>query len=142
MRTSHSLSRRGTAAAALASAALALAPGPAGATRLADALVGAYQTNPQLQAERATLRATDELVSQALAGYRPRVFLNGAIEGAKGEIGTTKTSTRNRLFGVSGNGPQDGSEAANFTSRQVDLSVRQNLHAGGGTTASVQSAEN
>src|SRR5256885_932725 len=62
MRTSHSLSRRGVAAAALASTALALAPGPAGATQLADALVGAYQTNPQLQAERATLLATEQNV--------------------------------------------------------------------------------
>src|SRR5947209_19880440 len=123
MRRSHSLSRKGTAAAALVSTALTLAPGPAGATQLADALVGAYQPNPQLQAERATLRATDELVSQALAGYRPRVFLNGATELAKGEIGRTKTSTGRAIFGLSGNGPEDGSETANFTSRQVDLSV-------------------
>src|SRR5918912_30807 len=130
MGRSDGLSLTGTAA-----AALALVPGPAGATRLADALVGAYQTNPQLQAERATLRATDEQVAQALAGYRPRVFLNGATELAKGEIGNEKTSTANRLFGRTGNGPQDGSQTANFTSRQVDLSVRQNLYAGGGNTA-------
>lgn len=141
MRTSHGLSRRGVAAAALASTALALAPGPAGATQLADALVGAYQTNPQLQAERATLRATDELVPQALSGYRPRVFLNGAVQGTKGEIGTDKTSTSNRILGVTGNGSQDGSETADFTSKQVDLSVRQNLYAGGGTAASVRRAE-
>jgi TolC family type I secretion outer membrane protein len=142
MRRSYGLSTRATAVAALASTALVLVPGPAGATRLPDALIGAYQSNPQLQAERATLRATDELVSQALAGYRPRVFLNGAIEGARGEVGTPKTSTLNRILGGSGNGPQDGSETANFGSRQVDLSVRQNLYAGGATTASVRRAEN
>ena len=147
MRTSHSLSRRGIAAAALASTALALAPGPAGATQLADALVGAYQTNPQLQAERATLRATDELVPQALSGYRPRVFLNGAVQGTRGEIGNLKTSTSNRISGLisgtgaSGNGSQDGSQDANSTTRQVDLSLRQNLYAGGGTAASVRRAE-
>jgi len=141
MRTSHSLSRRGIAAAALASTALALAPGPAGATQLADALVGAYQTNPQLQAERATLRATDELVPQALSGYRPRVFLNGALQGARGEIGSLKTSTGRAILGETGNGSQDGSQDANSTTRQVDLSLRQNLYAGGGTAASVRRAE-
>jgi TolC family type I secretion outer membrane protein len=147
MRRSHSLSRKGIAAAALASTALTLAPGPAGATQLADALVGAYQTNPQLQAERATLRATDELVPQALSGYRPRVFLNGAVQGTRGEIGNLKTSTSNRISGLvsgtgaSGNGSQDGSQDANSTTRQVDLSLRQNLYAGGGTVASVRRAE-
>src|SRR5947209_17003659 len=117
MRRSYGLSPKGTAAAALASTALALVPGPAGATRLADALASAYQTNPQLEAERATLRATDELVPQALAGYRPRVFLNSAIQGAKGEIGNDKTSTANRLFGGTGNGSQDGSQTADFTTK-------------------------
>src|SRR4051794_5239497 len=141
MRRSHSLSRKGIAAAALASTALTLAPGPAGATQLADALIGAYQTNPQLQAERATLRATDELVPQALSGYRPRVFLNGAIQGTKGEIGNDKTSVSNAINGLTGNGNQDGSETANSTTRQVDLSLRQNLYAGGGTVASVRRAE-
>src|SRR4051794_4092149 len=142
MRRSHSLSRKGIAAAALASTALTLAPGPAGATQLADALVGAYQTNPQLQAERATLRATDELVPQALSGYRPRVFLNGAVQGARGEIGRDKTSVSNAFNGLTGNSNQDGSETANSTTRRVDLSLRQNLYAGGGTVASVRRAEN
>ena len=38
-----------------------------------EALVKAYQTNPQLNAERARQRATDENVPQALSGYRPQV---------------------------------------------------------------------
>ena len=33
----------------------------------------AYQTNPQLNAERARQRGTDENVPQALAGYRPQI---------------------------------------------------------------------
>jgi outer membrane protein len=36
-------------------------------------LARAYQSNPQLNAQRAQVRATDELVPQALSGYRPRV---------------------------------------------------------------------
>jgi outer membrane protein len=45
----------------------------AGAGTLPGALVLAYQTNPQLNAQRAATRATDENVATALAGYRPRV---------------------------------------------------------------------
>jgi outer membrane protein len=46
---------------------------PAAAQTLPTALVRAYQDNPQLNAERARQRATDENVPQALAGYRPQL---------------------------------------------------------------------
>ncbi len=39
------------------------------------ALVQAYQNNPSVNAQRASLRATDENVPQALAGYRPKLSL-------------------------------------------------------------------
>jgi outer membrane protein len=42
------------------------------------ALVRAYQTNPQLNAQRATVRSTDENVPQALSGYRPRVAVTAS----------------------------------------------------------------
>lgn len=48
----------------------------AAADSLQDALVKAYQSNPQLLAERANLRATDEEVAQAIAQWRPRVSIN------------------------------------------------------------------
>jgi outer membrane protein len=51
----------------------AMLASPAAAESLSDALVKAYQTNPQLNAERARQRGTDENVPQALAGYRPQV---------------------------------------------------------------------
>ena len=54
------------------------APGPARAQTLQDALTSAYNTNPQLLAERATLRATDENVPQALANWRPTVQVTGS----------------------------------------------------------------
>ncbi len=44
------------------------------AESLPEALAKAYQTNPQLSAERARQRATDENVPQALAGYRPQII--------------------------------------------------------------------
>jgi outer membrane protein len=43
------------------------------AESLADAIALAYQTNPTLQAQRATQRALDENVVQAKAGFRPTV---------------------------------------------------------------------
>src|SRR5437868_4454324 len=48
-------------------------PSPAAAETLESALVLAYRNNPTLNAARASLRATDEGVPQALAGYRPRI---------------------------------------------------------------------
>jgi outer membrane protein len=47
--------------------------GPSAAETLPEALVKAYQSNPQLNADRARQRGTDENVPQALAGYHPQV---------------------------------------------------------------------
>lgn len=47
------------------------------AETLEDALVSTYQTNPTLKAERANLRATDEQVNQARAGWRPTITVRG-----------------------------------------------------------------
>ena len=44
---------------------------PVSATTLADALVLAYQTNPQIIAQQAFLRATDESVISARANLLP-----------------------------------------------------------------------
>jgi len=44
---------------------------PARSDTLSDALARAYLSNPQLRAQRADTRATDENLPQALAGYRP-----------------------------------------------------------------------
>ncbi|MEA2927616.1 MAG: outer membrane protein [Hyphomicrobiales bacterium] len=62
-------------ACAVCAAAMAMAAfsSLARAETLEGALAQAYRNNPQLNAQRASLRAVDENVSQALAGYRPRV---------------------------------------------------------------------
>jgi len=58
---------------------LALAgPTPALADTIEAALVRAYQNNPQLNAQRAQVRSTDEGVPQALSGYRPKVNLTAS----------------------------------------------------------------
>ena len=51
---------------------------PALADTLPGALTQAYQNNPQLNSQRASVRATDENVPQALSGYRPRVSLTAS----------------------------------------------------------------
>src|SRR6476661_6587040 len=53
-------------------------PTPALADTIEAALVRAYQNNPQLNAQRAQVRSTDENVPQALSGYRPRVALTAS----------------------------------------------------------------
>ncbi|MBR0693150.1 TolC family outer membrane protein [Bradyrhizobium lablabi] len=70
---------KGIAAAAAAGLLLAeLGPMPALADTIEAALVRAYQNNPQLNAQRAFVRSTDENVPQALSGYRPRVALTAS----------------------------------------------------------------
>src|SRR5579863_4896975 len=61
----------GTTAAALL--LMHMAATPVRADTMEAALLRAYQKNPQLNAQRASVRATDEAVPQALSGYRPNV---------------------------------------------------------------------
>src|SRR6516165_4051812 len=67
--------RSSGSAAVVAAAVTALLIEPVLAETLPEALVRTYQNNPQLNAERARQRGTDEGVSQALAGYRPQLLL-------------------------------------------------------------------
>ncbi|WP_315832643.1 TolC family outer membrane protein [Bradyrhizobium prioriisuperbiae] len=78
-----------------------LAATPALADTIEAALVRAYQNNPQLNAQRASVRVTDENVPQALSGYRPRASItasagyqyNDALSSSGGQqvglVGTT-----------------------------------------------------
>ncbi len=52
---------------------------PACADTMEWALIQAYQTNPQLNSQRAIVRQTDENVPQALSGYRPTVNATAAV---------------------------------------------------------------
>ncbi len=54
-----------------------LIAGAAGAQTMQDALISAYQTNPQLEADRARQRAADEDVSRAWGGFRPQILVSG-----------------------------------------------------------------
>lgn len=68
------------------------------------ALVRAYQNNPQLNAQRASVRSTDEGVPQALSGYRPRVSITanagGQYSDFKSQTTTALGTTSSILNGV------------------------------------------
>jgi outer membrane protein len=67
---------------------------PVSAETMEGALLRAYRSNPQLNAQRASVRVTDENVPQALAGYRPKAamtfggggeFVNQLADGSVGK---------------------------------------------------------
>jgi outer membrane protein len=66
-------------AATIIAAAIMGTAGHAAADTLLGALAQAYQVNPQLNAQRAIVRQTDEGVPQALSDYRPRVNANVGV---------------------------------------------------------------
>ena len=55
------------------------APRQLAAETIEQALARAYQNNPQLNAQRAIVRQTDEGVAQALSGYRPTISANASV---------------------------------------------------------------
>jgi outer membrane protein len=67
-----------TGAAAAVLLLASMGPMPVLADTIEAALVRAYQNNPQLNAQRASVRSTDENVPQALSGYRPKVAVTAS----------------------------------------------------------------
>lgn len=119
-----------------AAAALLLAfmgPMPALADTIEAALVRAYRNNPQLNAQRASVRATDESVPQALSGYRPRVAVTGSAgyqytDTLTTSGGTPTTIVRTNIHGA--NAP-----------RSVGATVSQTLFNGQQTANKTRAAE-
>jgi outer membrane protein len=70
---------------------------PALADTIDAALVRAYQNNPQLNAQRAAVRSTDENVPQALSGYRPRVAVTASAGYQYTDVLTTAGGTGTTL---------------------------------------------
>lgn len=66
------------------------------AESLREAFAYAYQNNPQLNAARAGLRATDEGVAIAKSGYRPTVNATGRLSKTWQDSGTIRQSS----FGI------------------------------------------
>jgi outer membrane protein len=85
----------GTAAAVLLSASIGI--NPVSADTIDAALVRAYQNNPQLNAQRAQVRFTDENVPQALSGYRPRIAITASAGTQYTDVLSTSGGTPTNL---------------------------------------------
>jgi outer membrane protein len=113
----------------LAAGLIAALADPVRAQTLPEALVRTYQGNPQLNAERARLRGTDEGVPQALAGYRPQIVasLTGGLQAVRVLLpdNTVQTATlRTWIVGVTVSQTLlNGFKTAN-TVRQSEAQVR------------------
>ncbi len=123
MTRAERLARHG--AAATVGVGLLLATASAQAQTLTQALAEAYNTNPQLLAQRALLRATDEQVPQALSGWRPTVNFTGQV-GLQREGLLTKETANNVI--------------ANTRPNQVGIQVTQPVYSGGRTVAQTRQA--
>lgn len=122
-----------TGAAASALLFSLMGPMPALADTIEAALVRAYQNNPQLNAQRAQVRVTDENVPQALSGYRPRVAVTASAgvaytDALSTQGGTPTTVVRTPIVG--GNAP-----------RSIGATVTQTLFNGQQTANRTRAAE-
>ncbi|WP_441256848.1 TolC family outer membrane protein [Bradyrhizobium sp. 482_C4_N1_1] len=98
---------------------------PSRAETLSEALVRAYQSSPQLNADRARQRGTDENVPQALAGYRPQVVAS---------LSAGLQAVRNTL-------PDNTIQGATLRPWTIGVTVSQVLFNGFKTANSVRVAE-
>jgi TolC family type I secretion outer membrane protein len=119
--------------AAIAGGGLFLAAIAAQAQTLTQALAEAYNTNPQLLAQRALLRATDEQVPQALSGWRPTVSFTGNIIG-------NRTSFNPGPITVGGLTKPSPTQFSTFQSNLLSLQVTQPIYTGGRTVAQTRNA--
>jgi TolC family type I secretion outer membrane protein len=111
---------------------LAVSGYPAGAQSLEEALARAYVSNPTIESQRAQLRATDELVPQALSGYRPTV--EAGADAVNSNVTTRLSPAARERAGRS-------KQKVTLQSRTVDLSIAQPLYSGGRTQAETKRAE-
>ena len=113
---------------------------------LQEALASAYLTNPTLQAERANLRATDENVPTAVAGWRPTISVttSGTVESGASSAGTENEQVVNRVTGAVTTQPVAIPATALHGLRGYTTSVTavQPLYEGGRTTGQTHQAVN
>jgi outer membrane protein len=108
-------------------------PAPALAETIEAALVRAYQNNPQLNAQRALVRSTDENVPQALSGYRPKVALTASAGYQYTDTLTTSGGTPNTIVRTETHGANPP--------RSAGLTVTQTLFNGNQTANKTRVAE-
>ena len=108
-------------------------PAPALADTIEAALVRSYQNNPQLNAQRASVRFTDENVPQALSGYRPKVSLTASAGEQYTDTNSTQGGSATQLVRTEIHGIDPP--------RAVGLTVTQTLFNGNQTANKTRAAE-
>jgi len=109
------------------------APASPQSQTLTQALADAYNTNPQILAQRALLRATDEQVPQALANWRPTVNFTGQVGGSRSAI-TSPSLGVARAGGLS--------TYSTTYQNALNLQASQPIYTGGRTAAQTSQAIN
>ncbi len=118
------------AVAAALSTALWLLPAGVSAETIFGAMEKAYQNNPDLNAVRAGLRATDEGVPIAKSGYRPQI--SAAVSGTATRLGQERLSP---IFSAT---PLVQSD---FTTGSASITITQQIFDGFQTLNNVRAAE-
>lgn len=114
---------------------------PAAAETLADAIAMAYESNPTLQAQRATQRALDETFVQARAGWRPTLSLTG-----QANYSETRTPRMALMVDTNGDGVPDTQRPGTTTfsesnSAAAGISFSQPIWTGGRVAAAVSAVQ-
>lgn len=110
-----------------------MGPLPALADTIEAALVRAYQNNPQLNAQRAIVRSTDEGVPQALSGYRPKVNLTASAGYQYTDTHLTSGGTPTAIVRTTNHGAN--------APRSVGATITQNVFNGQVTANKTRAAE-
>src|SRR6202166_1174600 len=110
-----------------------MGPMPALADTIEAALVRAYQSNPQLNAQRAQVRSTDENVPQALSGYRPKVAVTASAGYQYTDTNSTQGGTPTAIVRTEIHGTN--------APRSAGLTVTQTLFNGQQTANKTRAAE-
>ena len=101
---------------------------------LQEAFGAAYSNNPTLQSSRAQLRATDEGVPQALAGWRPTIVTSSTVGYGFGELNQDVPQGNGRTL--------TQSSRLNRPIYTVTPTLTQPLYRGGATRAGTNQADN
>jgi outer membrane protein len=120
-------------AAAVGAATVSAVAAPAWSETLADAIALAYETNPTLQAQRATQRALDETWVQARTGWRPTLQLQ--VSTAWIENAVPRRVAGSGIFGQ----PNPTRSHNPFSS--LNFTLNQPLWTGGRTDSAVSAAQ-
>jgi outer membrane protein len=113
---------------------------PACAETLADAIAMAYDTNPNLLAQRSVQRALDETYVQARTGFRPQLNFGGSATFLETR---TPHAAGGGLIDTNGDGIPDavGKGVSELNSAFFGLDLAQPIWNGGRTASAVSAAE-